>query len=144
MFYKLAHIYTAEKKMQHPQGLSSLAPGYNMCIMKGCSVSNSFIMVIGDQMALRRPVFGLSVLTLQAVTVVLLVVKSVCNIHTRVQSCPTDEYVLPFNNFSHLNRSHCRSAGSWMDILTDFCCWAQCISGMSLLSAVVNGTFPHP
>ena len=32
-----------------------------------------------------------------------------------------------------------------MDILTDCCtCWAQCISGVLLLSEVVCGIFPHP
>ena len=62
---------TLPEKMQHPQGLCSLAPGYNMCILTGCSVSDSFVMVFGGQMAVRRPVFALSVLTLQVVTVVL-------------------------------------------------------------------------
>ena len=42
--------------MQHPQGLCSLAPGYNMCILRGCSVSHLFVMVIGNQMALRQEV----------------------------------------------------------------------------------------
>ena len=50
-------IYNAGKKMQHPQGLCSLAPGYTMCILRGCSISDSLVTVIGDQMALRRPVF---------------------------------------------------------------------------------------
>ena len=51
-----------------------------MCILSACSVSDSFVTVIGDQMALRRPAFVPSVLTLQAVSVVLSEVKSVCNI----------------------------------------------------------------
>ena len=54
-------------------------------------------------MALRNPVFAPSVLTLQAVTVVLSEVNSVCNIHSRVQPYPADECVLLLNNFSHLN-----------------------------------------
>ena len=29
--------------------------------------------------------------------------NSVCNIHSTVQLCPTDEYVLLLNNFCHLN-----------------------------------------
>ena len=29
--------------------------------------------------------------------------NSVCNIHSRTQSCPADEYILLLNNFSHLN-----------------------------------------
>ena len=40
-----------------------MAPGYNICILRGCNISDSFVMVIGDQMALRRPVFAPSVLT---------------------------------------------------------------------------------
>ena len=51
--------------------------------MRSCNVSDSFVTVIGDQMALRRPVFAPSVLTLQAVTVVLREVNSVFNIHSR-------------------------------------------------------------
>ena len=61
-------------------------------------------MVIDDQMTLRRPVFASSVVTLQAATVVLSEVNSVCNIESRVKSCPADEYVALLNNFSHLNR----------------------------------------
>ena len=34
-----------------------------MCILKGCGVSDSFVMVIGDQMALRRHVFAPTILT---------------------------------------------------------------------------------
>ena len=41
-------------------------------------------------MMLRMPVFAPSVLTLQAVTVVLSEVNSVCNTHCRVQICPAD------------------------------------------------------
>ena len=44
-----------QKKMQHPQGLCSLAPEYNMCILRGCSVS------VSDQMTLRSLVFAHSV-----------------------------------------------------------------------------------
>ena len=44
--------------------------------------------------------FALSVVTLQAVTVVLWEVNSVYNIHSRVQPCPADEYVLLLNNQS--------------------------------------------
>ena len=62
-------------------------------LLRGCSVSDSLVTVIGDQMALRRPVFSPSVLILQAVTVVLWEVNSVCSIHSRVQPCPADEYV---------------------------------------------------
>ena len=42
----------------------------NMCILRGCSVSDSFVTVMCDQMALKRPVFAPSVVTLQAVPVV--------------------------------------------------------------------------
>ena len=90
--------------MQNPQELCSLAPGCNMCILRGCSASDSFVTVIGVQMALRRPVFVPSVLTLQAVIVVLWEMNSVCSIHSRVQPCPADEYILLLNNLSHLNR----------------------------------------
>ena len=47
--------------MQNTQGLCSLARGYNMCILRGCSVSDSFVMVIGDQTALRKPALAPSV-----------------------------------------------------------------------------------
>ena len=90
------------EKIKLPEGLCSLAPGYNMCLLRSCSVSDSFVMVIDDQMVLRRPVAP-SVLTLQAVTVVLSEMNSVCNIHSRVRPYPTNEYVLLLNNFSHLN-----------------------------------------
>ena len=174
---------TLPKKMQHPQGPCSLAPWYNMCILRGCSISDSLVtglspsgpgfdsrsgqfswlrffsqdfsstvrqmpgkfrphlslgiighrnrpksfhmgvndlrrwlvlkpiytqysilvMVIGNHMVFRSPVFVPSFLTLQAVTVVLWEVNSVCNSHSRLQSCPAEEYVLLLNNFSHLN-----------------------------------------
>ena len=67
--------------MQHPYALSSLAPGCNMCIRKACSVNNLFITVIGDQMALHDCP---SVLTLLAVTLVLLEMNKVYNIHSWV------------------------------------------------------------
>ena len=51
-----------------------------------CSVSDSFVTVIGDQMALRRPVFVPSVVCWE--------VNSVWNIPTRVQQYPADEYAL--------------------------------------------------
>ena len=57
--------------MQHPQGLCSLEPEYNLCILRGCSISDAFVTAVGDQMALRKPVFTSSILTLHAVTVVL-------------------------------------------------------------------------
>ena len=135
-----------KKKMQHPQGLCSLAPGYNMCILRGCSVSDSFVMVIGDQMALRRPVSAPSVLTLQAVN---------CVCFERWTVFAT--FTLGYNHAMLMSTcscwttsaiwigSDCSLAGSWMEILMDCCtCWAQCISGVMLLSAVVCGTFPHP
>ena len=60
---------TLPEKLQHPQGLCSLAPGY-MSLPRGCSVSDSFVTAIGEQMAFRS-IFVPSVVTLQAVTVVL-------------------------------------------------------------------------
>ena len=75
-----------------------------MCILRGFSVSDSFVTVIGDQMALRRIIFVPFFVTLQAITVVLSEVNSVCNIHSSVQPYPSDEYVLLLNNFSYLNR----------------------------------------
>ena len=45
------------------------------------------------------------------VTVVLLEVNNVYNIHSRVQSCPVFEYVLMLNNFSHLNGVALKSCG---------------------------------
>ena len=59
--------------------------------------SDSLVMVIGDQMAIRRPFFAPSVLTLQAVTVVPHEVNTVCNIHSRVKPCYADEYILLLN-----------------------------------------------
>ena len=87
--------------MQQPQ--YSLAPGCTMCILRGCSASDWFVTVIGDQMALRRTVFASSVLSLAAITVVLWELNSLCNIYSRVQPCPADEYILLSNNFSLLN-----------------------------------------
>ena len=43
-------------KIQHPQGLCSLASGYGMCLQRGCSVIDLFVTVISDLMALRKPV----------------------------------------------------------------------------------------
>ena len=54
-------------------------------------------------MVFRWPIFTLSVLTLQAINVVLWEFNSVCNIHSRVQPCPADGFELLLNNFSHLN-----------------------------------------
>ena len=53
-------------------------------------------------MALMSPVFATSVLTLQEIIVMLREANSVRNIYARVQSGPTDKYVLLLN-FSHLN-----------------------------------------
>ena len=59
-------VYNAGKNIKPPRTVL-MVPGYNMCILRGFSVSDSFVTVIGDQMALKRPVFGPSVLTLKAV-----------------------------------------------------------------------------
>ena len=107
--------------LQYPQGLCSLAPGYNMCILRGWSVSDSFVMVIGGQMASRRPVFVPSVLTLQAVTVVLWEVNSVCNIHSRVWPCPAKKYVLCLATLVIWMGLHFVPVGIWMDISKDCC-----------------------
>ena len=48
-----------------------------MCILRGFSVSDSFGTVIGDQMALRRPVFAPCVLTVQEINMVISEVNSV-------------------------------------------------------------------
>ena len=85
--------------------------------------------------------FAPSVLTLQAITVMLWEVNSLCKSHSRVHTV----HAPPTNAYSCWTGSHCWPAGSWMDISTDcWTCWAQCIGGMSLLSAVGCGTFPHP
>ena len=73
-----------------------------VCVLRGCSVYNSFFTVIGEQMTLRRLVFSPCFVTLQAVTVMLCEVKNVCKIHSRVQPCPANEYLLLFNYFSIL------------------------------------------
>ena len=75
-----------------------------MWILRGCNISSSLVTVIGDQLALRRPIFASSVFTLLAETVVIWEVNSVWNIHSRIQPCPADKYILLLNNFSHLNR----------------------------------------
>ena len=89
-------------------------------------------MVIGDQMVFRRPVLGPSVVTLQAVTVVLWEVNIICNIHCRVQPC------LPMITYSCWTTSaiwtgsHCRPIGGWMDVSTDCCTMYQwCVSSFS-------------
>ena len=129
----------------HPQGLLSLSPGYNVCILRGYSDSDSFVMFISDQMALRMPVFAPSILTLQAVTVVLWKVNSACNIHSRVQPALLTSTCSCWITSAIWMWSHCRPAGSWMDIPTDYCtCWAQCVGGVPLHSVVVCATFPHP
>ena len=137
MHFNIPYILYPARKIQHPQGLCSLAPWYNMCIPRGCSVNDSFVTVIGDQMALRRPAFVPSVLTLQSVTVMLWEVKSVCNIHPRVHTCSAFKYVLLLNNFSHLNGMHCRPVGSWMVISMDCCtCWAHCVSSSGRIISI--------
>ena len=65
------------EKIQQPEELCSLSPEYNMRLLRGCSVSDSLVTVIGDQMALRRPDFAPPVLTLHAVAVVLLEVITI-------------------------------------------------------------------
>ena len=91
---------TLPEKMQHPQGLYSLAPGYNICILRVVIL----VICLSRSRAIRRPVFAPSVLTLQAVTVVLWEVNGACNIHSRIQPCPSDIYVFLSNKFSHLKR----------------------------------------
>ena len=55
-------------------------------------------------MALRKPVFAPSVFTSQTVTVVLWEENCVCNIHSRVQPCPADEYGTPFQQLKPFER----------------------------------------
>ena len=63
---------TLLEKKQHPQYSFALVNSLALvCILRGCSVYNSFFTVIGEQMTLRRPVFAPCFVTLQAVTVVL-------------------------------------------------------------------------
>ena len=90
--------------MQRPQRLRSLALGYNMRILRGCCVSDSFLMVIGDQVALRRHNFAPFVSILQAVTVVLSEVNSVCNIHSRVQPSPRRQERTPVEHLQPFER----------------------------------------
>ena len=40
--------------MKHPPVLCSLAPGYNVCILRGCSTYDLFVMVIDGRVELRR------------------------------------------------------------------------------------------
>ena len=52
--------------------------------------------------------------------------KCVCNIHSSVQPCPTDKYVLQLNNFGHSNRVTlyaCRKLDGHIDRLLHS--WAQ-------------------
>ena len=44
------------------------SPEFSMCVLRGYSVSASFVTAIGDQMVLRRSVFVPLVLSLHAVT----------------------------------------------------------------------------
>ena len=82
------------RKNETPSRTCSLVPEYNMCIdlLRGCSVSDSFVTAIGDQLALRGPVFAFSVVTLQAVIVVLSDANIVFYIQTRIQSCSVNEF----------------------------------------------------
>ena len=103
-----------------------------MCIL---SFSDSFVMVIGDQMGVRRPVCALSVLTLWAVTVVFLVMNSVCNIHFRINNAMT-----MLNNFSHLNGVALLVFGKLHGCIDRFLHVLGSMSwcGVSLLSAVFS------
>ena len=147
----LFNIFTANlftllgKKMQHFQGLCSLPPEYNMCKLRGCSVSDSFVAVIGAQMAFRSPVcapyfdYG----------------GSNCASFRGEQKFA--RFTIEYNNALLMSMyswwttsaiwmgSHCRPARSWMDILTGCCtCWAQCIGSALLLSAIACRIFLHP
>ena len=68
--YIYIYIHTLSEKKFNNLKYCSLASVYNLCILRSCNVSVSFVMVISDKMVLMRPVLVLSVLTLQAVTVV--------------------------------------------------------------------------
>ena len=57
------------------------------------SVSVSFVTVIAIKWHSGGKIFAPYLLTLQAVTVILREVNSVCNIHYTVQQCSADEYV---------------------------------------------------
>ena len=84
-----------------------------MCKLRGCSVGDSFVTVIGDQMALRRSVFAPSVLTLQAVTLVSSEVNSVLQHSLRVQPCPPLSLYLHHNSFSNSSELYlCHSSFS--------------------------------
>ena len=108
-----------------------MAPEYNMCILRGCSVGYPFVTVIGDQMAFRWPNFESCVLALRGAQ---------CLQHSlQGTTMPRRRVRTPVEELQHFwTGSHCRSAGSWMDILT-YCCTylSQSIGGVSLLSAVV-------
>ena len=73
---------------------------YNICTLRGFSVSNSSVTGIGDQMALRRLVFVL-LFDSAGSNCGALRGEQRCNIHSRIQLCPMDEYVFIVKNISH-------------------------------------------
>ena len=96
-------------------------------------------------MALRRPVFAPSVLTLQAVTVVFWEVKRFATFTLGYNHAPPTSKYYCWTTSAIWTGSHFSPVGSWMDISTDCCiCWAQYIGGVSLFSAMVCGKFPRP
>ena len=128
--------------MQHSQGLCSVAPGYNMCIVRSDSVSNSFVMVISDQIAQESCLCALC----------FDLAGSICGAF-RGEQCLQHllyNHVPPISMYSCWTTSaiwtwsHCKPAGSWVDLSMDCCtCCVQYISDVSLLLEVVCGTFPH-
>ena len=63
-------------------------------------------MVLGYQTVLRKPVYALSFLTPQAVTVVHLEVNNVCNFHCSVQACPINKICTPVEQLHPFERDH--------------------------------------
>ena len=101
-------------------------------------VSDSFVTLIGDQMALRRPVFANSVLTLAGGNCGVVFATFTPGYN---QAPPTSTYSCCTSGTG----SHCWSAGSWIDIWIDSCtCWAQCIVSVSLLFTSDLWNIPIP
>ena len=117
-----------------------------ICTYWGVVSNDSFVTIIGIHMAFRKPVFASSFSTLLTATLVFWEINSVCNFHSRVQPCSADECIFLLNTSAIWTGSYCRPAESGMVISTYCCtwCWAKCISGVSLLPAMMCGTFPHP
>ena len=94
-------IYTAGKKCNTLKDCVHWHRGIIMCILRGCRLV--LVIHLSRSQTIRWHSGGLSLRPLSCSNNSGVFRGECCNIHSRIQPCPSDEYVLLLNNISHLH-----------------------------------------